>query len=183
MSRHTIVNTLQYRLSYTRQVIVIRSFKRLTLSNIMHKFSMFPPTYILFTSSTLLLRRSTNILKTNTLSFDCPGNRLPWTNLKESNIILSIVPIQLRKNTLIQIQSFEKKRKINLLNTIEKTMNALDFDAITTMTMRMMNLQKIKNMQTIVYRSQIWRRIQNIQKKCKSAQRSYNLIVHWMKIS
>jgi hypothetical protein len=104
-------NTLQYRLSYTRQVIVIRSFERLTLSNIIHEFSMSPPTYILFTSSTPLLGRSTNILKTNTLSFDCPENRLPWTNLKESDIILSIVPIQLRKNALIQIQSFERKRK------------------------------------------------------------------------
>jgi hypothetical protein len=30
---------------------------------------------------------------------------------------------------------FWKEEKINLLNTIEKTMNALDFDAITTMTM------------------------------------------------
>ena len=30
---------------------------------------------------------------------------------------------------------FPKEGKINLLNTIEKTMNTLDFDAITTMTM------------------------------------------------
>jgi len=54
---------------------------------------------------------------------------------KHSGIILSIVPIQLRKKCFDPDTKFRKEGRINLLNTIEKTTNALDFDAITTMTM------------------------------------------------
>ena len=89
---------------------------------------MSPPTYILFTRSTPLLGRSTNILKTNTLSFDCPGNRQPWTNLKKSDIILSIVFIQRRKKCFDPNTKFRKEGKINLLNTIEEIVKTLDFN-------------------------------------------------------
>src|SRR6202048_5118022 len=127
MSQHAMVNTLQYRLSYTWQAIVVQSFKRLTWSNIIHEFSISPPICIFFTSSTPLPGRSTDILKTNTLSFDCPGNRLPWTNLKAewslSAIILSIVPIPLRKKRFdpdTKLRQFEDAGVLNLSMTTSK---------------------------------------------------------------
>ena len=43
MSQHAMDNTLQYRLSYTWQALIIQSFKHFTWSNIIHEFSMFFP--------------------------------------------------------------------------------------------------------------------------------------------
>ena len=107
MSQHIMVNTLQCQLSYIWQAIVVQPFTHLTRSNIIQEFSMFSPTCIFFTSFIPLPRRSTEILKTNTLSFDYPGNRLAWTNLKAkwslNVIILSIVSIPLHK-ALIYIE-------------------------------------------------------------------------------
>lgn len=57
-------------------------FKYLTWSNIVNKFAISLPTYIRFTRSTPLLRRSSDILKTNILFLDCPRNLLPWMYLK-----------------------------------------------------------------------------------------------------
>ena len=76
-----MVSTLRYLLSYTWQTRV-QSFKCLTWSNIIREFFIFPTTCINLIRSTPLLRRSTKNLKTNTLSFDCPRNLLPWTYLK-----------------------------------------------------------------------------------------------------
>lgn len=71
----------------------------------LHKVKYYPQilcvlsTCIDFTSSTPLHGRSMAVLNTNTLSFDCLGNVLPWTNLKLkqflSALILSIVHIPL----------------------------------------------------------------------------------------
>ena len=78
---------------------------------------------------------------------------------------------------------FRKEGKINLLNTIEKTINALDFDAITIMTMG--DNEGAKNKKHVDNRilESDMKTNSKYTKKCKLAQRSYNLIVHWMKMS